>query len=340
MRFGLALPQYDFSLPGIPGIGWPSVREWARRAEELGFHSVWLSDHLFLDIARYGATERKQGAMECLATLAALASATERVRLGTLVVCNDLRLPTVLAKTATAIDLVSDGRLELGMGAGWYEDEYRAAGVPFEPPGVRIARLAEALQIVTGLLSRPEVSFRGKYYHVQHAVNEPQPVQSPPTVWLGGKGDRLVSLAGRLAGGYNTAWAWSPEAYAGRVQLLERAAWRAGRDPASVRRSVGLSCLPGTDPIDLQARWDRYLAAFPGSPPSLRLEAWRQDKLVGTPEAIAATVEEFAALGVEEVILSFGMLPFQVADASAVELFASEVFPLAAKGRPVRPIGD
>jgi probable F420-dependent oxidoreductase len=327
MRFGLALPQYDFSVPGIPEIGWSFVRDWAQRAEELGFSSVWLSDHLFLDTARYGAAEHKHGAMECLATLAALAAATNRVRLGTLVVCNDLRLPTVLAKTATTIDLVSGGRLELGMGAGWYEEEYEAAGVPFEPPGVRIARLTEALQIVTSLLSSPELSFSGKYYQIRRGRNLPQPVQSPPTVWLGGKGDRLVSLAGRLAGGFNTAWAWTPEAYAGRVQLLERAARRAGRDPASVRRSVGLYCLPGSDPIDLQARWDRYLAAFPGTTPRLRLDEWRRDKLVGTPDEIAATVEDFATLGVEEIILSFGLLPFQLADASAVELFASEVFP-------------
>ncbi|MEA2499963.1 MAG: hypothetical protein QOD01_74 [Actinomycetota bacterium] len=146
-----------------------------------------------------------------------------------------------------------------------------------------------------------------------------------------------MSLAGRLAGGFNTAWAWTPEAYAGRVQLLERAARRAGRDPASVRRSVGLYCLPGSD---LQARWDRDLAAFPGTTSPLRFDDWRRDKLVGTPGEIAATVEDFATLGVEEIILTFGLIPFQLADASAVELpeaplkapddFATEVFPLTA----------
>src|SRR3981081_1325511 len=104
MRFGLALPQYDFSLPGIPEIGWSFVRDWAQRAEELGFSSVWLSDHLFLDVAHYGAPERKQGAMECLATLAALAAVTERVRLGPLVGCQHLRRPTPLANTANTRD--------------------------------------------------------------------------------------------------------------------------------------------------------------------------------------------------------------------------------------------
>jgi alkanesulfonate monooxygenase SsuD/methylene tetrahydromethanopterin reductase-like flavin-dependent oxidoreductase (luciferase family) len=104
---------------------------------------------------------------------------------------------------------------------------------------------------------------------------------------------------------------------------------RAGRDPASVRRSVGLYCLPGSDPIDLQVRWDRYLAALPGTDVPLRFEDWRRDKLVGTPDEIAATVESFAALDVE-INLSFGLLPFQCTDASAAQLFASEVFPLTA----------
>jgi alkanesulfonate monooxygenase SsuD/methylene tetrahydromethanopterin reductase-like flavin-dependent oxidoreductase (luciferase family) len=97
-----------------------------------------------------------------------------------------------------------------------------------------------------------------------------------------------------------------------------------------VRRSVGLLCLPASDRIDLESRWDRYVAAFPGGAPPLPLERWRRDKLVGTPGEIVETVEAFAALGVEEMILSFGLFPFQVADASAVELFAGEVFLLTA----------
>ena len=271
MRFGLALPQYDFSLPGPAGIDWSFVRDWAHHAEALGFDSVWISDHLFLDVARYGGPDQPRGAMECLGTLAALGAATSRLRLGTLVVCNDLRPPAIVAKTAANIDVISGGRLELGIGAGWYERDFKAAGVPFEPPGVRVSR---------------------------------------------------------LAGGFNTVWAWTPETYAGRIAILERAAAAAGRDPRTIRRSVGLYALPGADRVDVAARWDRYLAAFPGSPPPLDLDVWRRDKLCGTPDEIAATVAGFAGLGVEEIILSFGLLPFQVADASAVEYFAEEVFPV------------
>lgn len=335
MRFGLALPHYDFSLGsigGIPAVDWHLVHRWARRAEDLGFDSVWVSDHLFLDLEKYGGPAQVQGSMECFTTLAALAVSTERVRLGSLVACNDLRSPVVVAKMAATLDVLSGGRIDVGLGAGWYEPEYRAAGIPFDPPGVRIRRLAEAVQVVGGMLSSVPFSFEGSYYRVQEAWNLPRPVQSPrPPVWVGGKGDRVAGVAGRHADGFNSCWAWTPEAYAGRVEVVERAAGEAGRDPSAVRRSVGLYALPGTDEGDVERRWERYVA---NSPPGigaalgpLGLDAWRRDKLCGTPEAMTETLNAFAALGVEEVILSFGIVPFQVADPSAPELFAAEVVP-------------
>ena len=335
MRFGLALPHYDFSLgtgEGAPAFDGQVVQTWARRAEELGFDSVWVSDHLFLDLAKYGGPAQVHGSMECFTTLAALAVTTERVRLGSLVACNDLRSPVLVAKMAATLDVLSGGRIDVGIGAGWYEPEYRAAGVPFDPPGVRIRRLAEAVQVVGGMLSSVPFSFEGSHYRVQEAWNLPRPVQSPrPPVWVGGKGDRVAGVAGRYADGFNTSWAWTPEAYAGRLEIVERAAGEAGRDPSAIRRSVGLYTLPGTDERDVERRWERYLAGSaagaggvlsPGS-----LDVWRRDKLCGTPEAMAQTLEAFAALGVEEVILGFGIVPFQVADPSAPDLFAAEVAP-------------
>src|SRR5438552_15001757 len=121
MRLGLALPHYDFSLTGRRPISFEDVAEYAVLAEELGFDSVWVSDHLFWSIARYGGSEEPQGTLEPMTTLAALATRTARVRLGTLVLCVPLRPPSILAKMATAVDLVSDGRLDLGLGAGWFE---------------------------------------------------------------------------------------------------------------------------------------------------------------------------------------------------------------------------
>jgi probable F420-dependent oxidoreductase len=330
VRFGLALPHYDFSLGTNEGsgVGWQRVHGWARRAQDLGFDSIWVSDHLFLDLGKYGGPNRPQGSMECFTTLASLAAETERVRLGSLVACNDLRPPAVVAKMAATLDVLSAGRIDIGLGAGWYEPEYRAAGIPFDPPGVRVGRLAEAVQIVAGMLSSVPFSFEGSHYRVDQAWNLPRPVQSPrPPVWVGGKGDRVAAVAGRYADGFNSCWAWTPEAYAGRIEVVERAARKAGRDPSAVRRSVGLYTLPGTDEADVERRWGRYVAATPpGIAAGLTLDGWRRDKLCGPPEVLAETVGAFAALGVEEIILSFGIVPFQVADPSAPDLFATQMF--------------
>jgi probable F420-dependent oxidoreductase len=326
VRFGLALPQYEFSVPD-GRAGWSTVRDWALRAEELGFDSVWISDHLFLDLSRYGGDDRRQSAMECFTTIGALAAITSKVRLGVLVVCNDLRAPSLVAKMTATLDVLSGGRIELGLGAGWYEPEYRAAGIPFERPGVRIDRLAEAVQIVSGMLTNETFSFEGKHYRVHEALNLPRPIQKPrPPVWIGGKGDRVVATAAKFADGYNTVWAWTPEDYGERMRLLDAAAAKAGRDPSSIRRSVGLYCMPGAEERDLQDRWTRYREATPAKVPE-SFPGRVPDKLYGEPDLLLERISKFEALGAEEVILGFGILPFQIADETAVELFAREVIP-------------
>lgn len=329
LRFGLALPQYDYSLPGDGSISWAEVRDWAQRAEELGFDSVWLSDHLFLDVSKYGGSDEVQSAMECFTTLAALSATTRRIRLGSLVVCNDLRSPSLVAKMAATIDVISGGRLTLGMGAGWYEPEYTAAGIRFDPPNIRVDRFEEALQIISGMMRGRGFSFEGMHHAIDDAINLPASIQQPFPLWVGGKKDRMVRLAGRYATGFNAVWAWTPEDLAGRLKVLDSSARKSGRDPSEITRSVGLYTLPGDDDADLWARWERYLAVSPpGTGDGLSLDAWRRDKLAGTPAEMADTIGHFAALGVEEVILGFGILPFQLADASAVDAFARDVFPI------------
>lgn len=326
MKFGLALPHYDFSLAG-QRIDWHLIRDWAQRAEEMGFDSLWVSDHLFLDLSKYGGPPDAQFSLECFTTLAALTQCTSRIRLGTLVVCNDLRHPALVAKMASTLSVFSQGRFELGMGAGWYEPEYRAAGIPFEPAGVRIEKLAESVQLVRGMLANPSFTFQGRFYGVTEAWTLPQP--PPVPVSIGGKGDRVVKTAAKYADGFNAVWAWTPEAYADRIRLLEGTAVRAGRDPDRIKKTVGLYCLPGFEDSEVAARWQRYLES---SPPGIRrkttLEDWRRDKLAGTPSQMAAQIERYGDSGAEEVILSFGLIPFQLCEASAVEEFVGEVRPL------------
>ena len=184
MRIGLALPQYDYSVPGESPLMFDTVAEHARRAEAAGYDSLWVSDHLFLDIGKYGGSSEPVGAFEPIATLGALAGVVDRVRLGTLVLCEALRPPTVAAKALATLDRLTGGRLDVGLGAGWYEPEYAAIGMAMPPPGERIRRLREATQIVTGLLGGDPLTFDGEFFHTDRRARRPpgHPAAAPAGV--------------------------------------------------------------------------------------------------------------------------------------------------------------
>ena len=256
MRFGLALPQYDYSIVDERPLTWTTVRDVARRAEAVGFDSMWLSDHLFLDIAKYGGTDRREFAYEPIVTLAALARELDHARLGTLVLCEALRPASVLAKALASLDRISGGRIDIGVGAGWYEPEYAAIGMDFPPPAVRMQRMREAVEVLTGLLGETggPLTVDGEFHRTAGARNFPTAVQRPrPPVFVGGKGDRMLGLIARYADGWNTCWAWTPEQYAERRAVLDRECEAIGRDPASVWCSLGLYALCGENPVTRQS---------------------------------------------------------------------------------------
>jgi len=324
MRIGLALPQYDYSVPGESPLRFETIAGHARRADALGFDSLWLSDHLFLDLAKYGGPSTRYGAFEPIATLGALAGLTTRARLGTLVVCEALRHPAVLAKALATLDRLSDGRLDVGLGAGWYEPEYEALGQAMPRPGVRIERLREATEIVAGLLTGEPLTYNGTYYRVHHAILDPPPEQVPrPLVFIGGKGDRLLRTVASSADGWNTCWVWTLDAYRERLGVLEAACVGADRDPAQLWRSVGLYALAGEDERDLQRRFERLRAATPpGVLDGVTLAEWRIGRLVGTVEQVREQRDQWSALGVETIICGVGAVPFQVGFLDDVELLA------------------
>ena len=327
MRFGLALPHYDFSQPGLRPVTFDAVADWAVRAESLGFDSVWISDHFFLSLKRYGGPDEPFGSIEPMTALAGLAVRTSRVRLGTLVLGAPFRHPAVLAKSATAIDLLSGGRLELGVGAGWYEDEFARFGVPFGTAGSRFGLLEETLGALGAMLSGPgPVTVEGRHVHLHDATNVPPPAQSPRVpLWVGSKGGpRSMALAARLADGWNTVWRWSPDAYAATWEGAARICEAEGRDPATLRRSVGLYTIVGETEEDVAARLDRLRAWGPGLE-GQPLEALEMDTLTGTPEHALERVAEFAALGVQELILSPAQIPFAIPDPEMVDLVAERV---------------
>ena len=324
MRFGLALPQYDYSVPGESPLRFETIEAHARAAEAWGLDSVWLSDHLFLDLAKYGGPATRFGAFEPIATLGALARSVPRVRLGTLVLLEALRPAAVLAKSLATLDRVSGGRLDVGLGAGWYEPDYEAIGMAMPPPGERIDRLREALDVVGGLLGGGPHTFHGRFHEANHASVDPPALQTPrPPLFVGGKGDRVLRAVADLADGWNTCWVWTPEAYRERLDVLERACEAAGRDPATVWRSVGLYALCGETEADLRRRFERLRATGPpGVLDGVELDEWRVGRLVGTPEQVREQAAGWASLGVETIILGAGSVPFQVGALDDVELLA------------------
>ena len=328
MDVGFALPQYDYSVPPSARLEWAEVVEWARRAESLGFHSVWLADHLFLSIEKYGGPPGEHFGYEPLTGLAALARAVPSLHLGTLVLCAQLRPPAVLAKNLATLDRLAGGRLTVGIGAGWFEPEFAAAGVPFGRPPVRLRQLAETVDVVKGMGAAPEsFSYDGYHVRVEGARNHPPPVTpGGPPVWVGGRGDRLLDVVARHADGWNTVWAWDFDDYRQRLVILERACIAAGRDPATVTRSVGLYALVGEDEGDLRRRFEHMAsAAPPGVLARVGLDDWRRGRLVGTVAEVREKVEAWAELGVTSLIVGLGALPFSVTDAGDLELVAAAV---------------
>lgn len=329
MRFGLSLPHYGFSLPGGEAISFEAIAAWSARAEQLGFDRVWISDHFFYSFARYGADPTPIAAVEPLTAIAGLATLTRRIRLGSLVLGAPFRHPSIVAKMAATIDRLSGGRFDLGVGAGWLEDEFEAFGYRAGTVGERFETLGSTLRVLDALVGGEPATIDGPPVTLREARLVPAPVQPRIPLWVGGKGGpRLLGLAARYADGWNAAWRWTPETYAGRVDAVRAACERAGRDPGTFRLSVGLYALLGPTEEAFLATFARGKEAMPGG--AMREEtpeSWRADTLSGTPAQAIERIRAFEALGVEEIVVAPWVLPFAVPEPEIVELFASEVMP-------------
>ena len=228
MRFGLDVAQQRMS--------WDELVRRVRLAEELGFDGVWGFDH-FEPMYGDGPGETFEG----MTTLAALASATTRIRLGLLVTGVTYRHPSVLAAQAVTVDHASHGRLELALGAAWFDKEHRELGIPFPPTGERFDLLEDALEVVTRLWSGDVVSYKGRCVSLEGAQMRPRPVQNPrPPIWIGGTGTRrTLPLAARYADVWHAFG--SPGSLREAGSRLDQLAEKAGRDPASIMRAASLS---------------------------------------------------------------------------------------------------
>jgi len=259
-----------------------SIRAVAQQAERDGFDSIWLYDHLLYR----NPGEPTRGIWECWTMLAALAEATGRVGLGTLVTCNSFRNPAILAKMATGVDEVSHGRLILGVGTGWNEPEYQAFGLPFDH---RVDRFEEALQIIKPLLREGHVDFAGKYYQAQGCEIVPRgPRSEGPPLMVGGDGPRMLKLTAQYADLWNTCYMGKPETMAVRIAKIKSACREVGRDP----KTLGATALISLWFPDLQAQ-----------KPSLCDES-----LTGTGRELAEAMRGYEELGVQHIM--FHCVPY------------------------------
>ena len=332
MHVGLALPHYDFSFPDRRPLTWDGLLDAAQRAERLGFDSAWVSDHFFLDLARYGGSDERAGSVDPFTAIAALAARTERIRLGTLVACAPFRHPAHVAKMATSIDLASGGRFDLGLGAGWYEPEFGAFGYPFGSVGERFAALEESVAAVAALFEEGPVDFTGEHVRFSGAFNHPMPLTpGGPPIWIGGKGGpMLLRMVARHAAGWNVVWKATPDAHAERAAALRRTCEAEGRDPSTVRLSVGLYTLVGEDDADLARRYRALQAWAPGGAlDDTPIAEFARDTLTGTVDACVGRLRAFADTGVEEFIACVGPVPFSVYDWDAVDAIAERLIPEA-----------
>lgn len=228
MRFGIDVTQHQQT--------WQEISERVAFAEEAGFDGAWVFDH-FKPL--YG--DANGPCLEGWTLLAGLAASTTKIRLGTLVTGITYRHPSVLAAEAVTVDHISGGRLELAVGAAWFEQEHRQLGIEFPPARERIGRLDEAVQIFRALMTEDDVSFDGRHYQLRGASYNPKPVQRPhPPIWIGGSGERrMLPLIARSADAWHAFGSASD--LKRKSRLLDEHAEKAGRDPSSIVRSTSLS---------------------------------------------------------------------------------------------------
>ena len=298
------------------GASYEQLLAVARCAEECGFDAFFRSDHYL----RMGAGDPRPGPTDTWITLAGLARDTSRIRLGTLVTAATFRLPSRLAVIVAQVDAMSGGRVELGLGAGWFEEEHAAFGIPFPPSfAERFDRLEEQLEIVTGMWAasaETHYSFAGKYYQLADNAGLPKPVQVPrPPIIVGGKGlKRTPALAARFADECNVSFA--PAEHCSQVYAaLDAACLRIGRDPSTVRRSAALVVCAGRNSAEIKARADAI---------GRDVDELRRNGAAGTATEVAHRLGIWGATGATTLYLQI----LDLSDLDHLRFIAEEVVPL------------
>ncbi len=313
--------RISLMIEGQEDVSWEQWLALAGACEQHGLEGLFRSDHYLSVMGR-----RERGSLDAWATLAGLAARTSRIRLGTMVSPVTFRHPSVLSKMVVTVDHISGGRVELGLGAGWHQDEHAAYGFDLPPIGERISLLAEQLEVISRLWSERDVDFSGRHYRLEGVDALPKPLQRPrPNLIVGGSvAPRTAALAARWADEYNTTFVASLDDCRQRRRLLEAAWAAAGRSPDTVRFSLMIGCVIGRDRADLLERVARMMERtgragrpeeFVANAPGLRV--------LGTTEQAIEQLRELEAVGVQRVMLQHLVHD----DLDMVELIGKELVP-------------
>jgi F420-dependent oxidoreductase-like protein len=308
IKFGVFLPFYTFRKQKISLFN--QIQDVVLECERLGYHSVFLDDHLMLN---------KMPILECWTTLSALSAVTKKIKLGTIVTCNSFRNPALLAKMAATVDNISNGRLEIGIGAGVQKKEHNAYGFSFPSSKNRIERLNEAVEIIKKLWTENKAKYNGKHYTIRDAVCEPKPVQKPsPLITIGGGGEKLtLKVTARHADRYDWGYIPTIKIYKRKLKILEKYCEAVGRNFNEIERS----CWPagqifiGSNRKELEKNIPQWL------PQGFPLEDFEQANFIGTPDDFKRQLQQYMNLGVTHFMLFFGDLP----DSKGLKLFAESI---------------
>jgi F420-dependent oxidoreductase-like protein len=310
MRFGVFVPQgwkmdlVDFDRGPDK---YAALRRVAKEADRLAYDSLWVYDHFHtVPVPSLEAT------FECWTLMAALAVETQRIRLGQMVTCNSYRPPSLLAKVSANVDVISHGRLDFGIGGGWYEHEYLAYGYPFPPVGERLRQMEEAIQVITAMWTQDHARFQGRYYHVDGAINEPKPVQKPhPPIWVGGSGEK-VTLRIVAQRGDASNFGGPVEEVQRLCQVLQGHCRSLGRNYDELTRSTSIEPL-----IIAEAEKEAKALAD-------RAGVSLQDTIGGTPEQCIERIRAYERVGINYLICYFQDV---ARDLAPLRLFAEQVIP-------------
>ena len=311
MDYGIIVPQgwrLDLASYSDPVEAYEAMTITAQEAEALGYRSLWLYDHFHTV-----PIVTQDMLFECWTTTAMLARDTKRARIGQLVTCNSYRNPALLAKMASTVDVASHGRLELGIGAGWFEEEYLAYGYPYPSTKERLQRLDEAVQLILAMWTQEQANFAGKYYHIQGAINSPKGVQKPHIpILIGGGGEKVtLKLVAQYANACNIGGDIPTIKH--KLAVLKQHCEAIGRDYNSIRRTTLI------DYCSIAETEEAALAKF--TPLERSIEGLISGALVGTPETMRQRLAEYEEAGIQELVVRFVDAPKSL---DSLRLFAQE----------------